>query len=112
MPPIFHQDPQDDPITLNILLSIISALYRRSPPSALLWPLLHANATQSTQLPSSFQPNSSMLPDAVSKIIDPLPHSIKIIIGVMLGLQGLAVVTWMVMMGKEISGKESKEKQS
>jgi len=53
-----------------------------------------------------------MLPDAVSKIIDPLPHSIKIIIGVMLGLQGLAVVTWMVMMGKEISGKESKEKQS
>jgi flagellar basal body-associated protein FliL len=53
-----------------------------------------------------------MLPDALSKIIDPLPYSIKIFLGVMLGLQTLAVVVWMVMMGKEISTKETKEKQS
>ena len=53
-----------------------------------------------------------MLPDAISKIIDPLPYSIKIFLCVMLGLQTVAVVAWMIMMGREISRKESKEKQS
>ena len=53
-----------------------------------------------------------MLPDAIAKIIDPLPYSIKIFLSIMLALQTLAVVAWMVMMGREISRKESKEKQS
>jgi hypothetical protein len=53
-----------------------------------------------------------MLPDALAKIIDPLPYSIKLFIGAMLGIQALAILVWMIMMGNEISRKESKEKQS
>jgi hypothetical protein len=53
-----------------------------------------------------------MLPDAISKIIDPLPYSIKLFISIMLGLQTLALIAWMTMMGRELSRKESKEKQS
>ena len=53
-----------------------------------------------------------MLPDGLSKIIDPLPYSIKIFLCVMLGLQTVAVVAWMIMMGREISKKDIKEKQS
>jgi hypothetical protein len=53
-----------------------------------------------------------MLPDALSKIIDPLPYSVKIFLAVMISLQTLAVLAWMIMMGREISRKETKEKQS
>jgi hypothetical protein len=53
-----------------------------------------------------------MLPDAISKIIDPLPYSVKIFIAAMISLQALAVLAWMIMMSREISRKDTKEKQS
>jgi hypothetical protein len=53
-----------------------------------------------------------MMPEALSKIIDPLPHGIKIFLGGMLAIQALAIFSWLVMMVREINNKDSKEKQS
>jgi hypothetical protein len=49
--------------------------------------------------------------EAIIKAIDALPRSIKIFVGAMMGLQALAIGSWLIMMLRESRSNE-KEKQS
>jgi hypothetical protein len=49
--------------------------------------------------------------EAITKAIDALPRSIKIFVGVMMGLQALAICSWLIMTIRE-SRSSKKEKQS
>lgn len=50
--------------------------------------------------------------EEITKLIDSLPSPVKIFVGAMLGMQVLAFTAWIVMMLREGSNKEDKEKQS
>ena len=48
----------------------------------------------------------------ITKLLDALPQTVKLFLGAMVGMQVLAILAWLVMMGKEISNKDVKEKES
>jgi hypothetical protein len=49
--------------------------------------------------------------EAIIKAIESLPRSVKIFVGAMMGLQALAIGSWLIMMFRE-SRSNKKEKQS
>ena len=80
--------------------------------------LIHQNSNQihnplniRVYLVSSFSIYKFTIMEAIIKAIDSLPRSVKIFVGAMMGLQALAIGSWLIMMLREGRSNE-KEKQS